>query len=186
MTGTVPNTPDAMMVSSLRPGDVIQQKYRLEQVLGQGGMAIVVSAWHLHLEQRVAIKLLRPESVAHPDVIPRFLREARAASKIESSAVARVMDVDTLPDGAPFIVMEYLEGRDLSFVSREGRALPPHEAALYVLQACTALTEAHGLGIIHRDIKPANLFLAKKRSGDQQIKVLDFGISKLLEDTVMT
>src|SRR5262245_28195342 len=123
------------MLNALRPGDIIQQKYRLERVIGQGGMAIVVAAWHLHLEQRVAIKLLRPETVSQPQVIPRFLREARAASKIESSAVARVFDVDTLPDGVPFIVMEYLEGRDLSFVGRERRPLPPNEAALYVQQA---------------------------------------------------
>jgi eukaryotic-like serine/threonine-protein kinase len=170
----------------VQPGDVLRGKYRVERPLGQGGMAYVVSAWHLHLEQRVAIKLLRPETVEHAEVVERFLREARAASRLESGNVCRVLDVDTLDSGSPFIVLEYLEGADLAQVLRERAPLPPSEVAAWVQQACAGVAEAHALGIIHRDLKPANLFLARKRTGEPVVKVLDFGISKLLEDTRLT
>jgi serine/threonine protein kinase len=167
------------MSGPLAPGTVLQGKYRVEHVLGEGGMGIVVAAIHLGLDQRVALKVLRPELRRMPDVVERFQREARAASKIEGAHVAKVLDVGVLDDGTPFMVMEHLEGNDLSSVRREGRPLPPALAAGYLIEACAAIVEAHGLGIIHRDIKPANLFLAKKRSGKTEIKVLDFGISKL-------
>ena len=176
----------ASIPSPVQPGDVLRGKYRVERLLGQGGMAYVIAAWHLHLEQRVAIKLLRPEIVQQPEVATRFLREARAAGKLEGANVAKVIDVDTLDNGSPFIVLEYLEGADLAQILRERAPLPPAEVAGWVQQACTAIAEAHALGIIHRDLKPANLFLAKKRSGETVIKVLDFGISKLLEDTRLT
>src|SRR5262245_8599938 len=174
------------MIGSLRPGDVVRQKYRLEHVVGEGGMAVVFKAWHLRLDQPVALKFLRPETARHPDAVQRFVREAQAISKMEGSHVPRVIDVDSHYDGLPFIAMEYLEGSDLSWVAREQRPLEPAIAAGYVRQACEAIAEAHELGIIHRDLKPANLFLAKKRSGEESIKVLDFGISKLLEDTGIT
>ena len=167
------------MTGPLQPGTVLQGKYRVEHVLGEGGMGIVVAAIHLGLDQRVALKILRAELRRMPEVVERFQREARAASKIEGAHVARVLDVGVLDDGTPFMVMEHLEGNDLSSVRRNGRPLPPALAASYLIEACAAIVEAHGLGIIHRDIKPANLFLAKKRSGKTEIKVLDFGISKL-------
>ena len=169
----------ARMTGPLQPGTVLQGKYRVEHVLGEGGMGIVVAAIHLGLDQRVALKILRPELRRMPEVVERFQREARAASKIEGAHVAKVLDVGVLDDGTPFMVMEHLEGNDLSSVRRNGRPLPPALAASYLIEACEAIVEAHGLGIIHRDIKPANLFLAKKRSGKTEIKVLDFGISKL-------
>ncbi len=165
---------------------MLRGKYRVERLLGQGGMAYVVAAWHLHLEQRVAIKLLRPEVAEQGEVVERFLREARAASRLEGGHVTRVLDVDTLPGGPPFIVMEYLEGSDLAAVLRDRAPLPLPEVADWVRQACAGIAEAHALGIIHRDLKPANLFLARKRSGEAVVKVLDFGISKLLEDTRIT
>jgi eukaryotic-like serine/threonine-protein kinase len=167
------------MTGPLQPGTVLQGKYRVEHLLGEGGMGIVVAAIHLGLDQRVALKILRPELRRMPEVVERFQREARAASKIEGAHVAKVLDVGALDDGTPFMVMEHLEGSDLSSVRRNGRPLPPALAAGYLIEACQAIAEAHGLGIIHRDIKPANLFLAKKRSGKTEIKVLDFGISKL-------
>jgi serine/threonine-protein kinase len=142
-------------------------------------MGIVVAAIHLGLDQRVALKILRSELRRMPEVVERFQREARAASKIEGAHVAKVLDVGALDDGTPFMVMEHLEGNDLSAVRRNGRPLPPALVASYLIEACEAIGEAHGLGIIHRDIKPANLFLARKRSGKTEIKVLDFGISKL-------
>ena len=167
------------MAAPLQPGTLVQGKYRVEHVLGEGGMGIVVAAVHLGLDQRVALKILRPEMRRLPEVVERFQREARAASKIEGAHVAKVLDVGALDDGTPFMVMEHLEGSDLSSVRRSGRPLPPAIAVGYIIEACEAIVEAHGLGIIHRDIKPANLFLAKKRSGRTEIKVLDFGISKL-------
>src|SRR5262249_7298563 len=114
----------------------------------------------------------------------RFTREARAASKIKSDHVVRVMDVETLKSGMPIIVMEYLEGMDLTAVLREKGKLPIETAVRYVLEACAAIAEAHELGIIHRDLKPANLFLARRRDGRSIIKVLDFGISKLEDASI--
>lgn len=168
-----------VMAGPLQPGTLVQGKYRVEHVLGEGGMGIVVAAIHLGLDQRVALKILRSELRRMPGVVERFQREARAASKMEGAHVAKVLDVGALDDGTPFMVMEHLEGNDLSSVRRGGRPLPPALAVAYLIEACEAIVEAHGLGIIHRDIKPANLFLARKRSGRTEIKVLDFGISKL-------
>jgi serine/threonine-protein kinase len=161
------------------PGAVLRGKYRVDRVLGTGGMGMVLGAWHLRLEQRVAIKVLRPEMAAQPDIVRRFEREAHAASRLESEHVARVMDVDTLDDGTSFLVMEFLEGRDLSFVRRARTPLDPAQAVGCVLQACRAIADAHAAGVIHRDLKPANLFVARRRDGGARIKVLDFGISKV-------
>ncbi len=163
----------------MTPGDIIKGKYRVERVLGEGGMGVVVAAHHLALDQRVAIKLLHPALLAEPELVARFAREARAASKIESDHVARVTDVDALDDGTPFMVMEYLEGLDLSIVRKRGQGLPVPAAVGYVIEACEAIGEAHRRGIVHRDVKPANLFLAEKSDGRTRVKVLDFGISKV-------
>ncbi len=158
-------------------GELVAGKYRVERVLGQGGMGMVVGAHHEQLEQRVALKFLLPAAAANQEIVQRFLREARAAVKIHSEHVARVFDVGT--HGAlPYMVMEYLEGSDLAQTIVERGALPPRDAAGWVLEACHAVAEAHALGIVHRDLKPANLFLAKRPSGKPIVKVLDFGISK--------
>ncbi len=160
------------------PGDVIGEKYEVVGVLGSGGVAYVISALHLELGEMVALKFLRPESLEHEDVVARFASEARAVARIKSEHVAHVFDVGTLPDGAPFIVMEYLEGKDLADVLAERRKLPIKQAVDYVLQACEALACAHAAGIVHRDIKPENLFLTQQAASVECIKVLDFGISK--------
>ena len=159
-------------------GDVVAGKYHVERVLGAGGMGIVVAATHVQLDRKVAIKFLLPAALANPDVVSRFSREARAASKIESEHVARVIDVGVLDSGAPFMVMEYLEGRDLAARIGEHGGLSVEEMARYILQACEALAEAHAAGIVHRDLKPANLFLAQRADKSTSVKVLDFGISK--------
>jgi serine/threonine-protein kinase len=140
-------------------------------------MGVVVSALHLELEERVAVKFLLPEYADNENAAKRFLREARAAARIKSEYVARVIDVGRLETGAPYMVMEYLEGRDLSALVSSG-PLPIDDAADYVIQACHAMAEAHAAGIVHRDLKPANLFLAQRPDGTRVIKVLDFGISK--------
>ncbi|MES1188786.1 MAG: serine/threonine-protein kinase [Myxococcales bacterium] len=162
-----------------REGDVLAGKFRIERVLGVGGMGMVVSAMHLQLDERVAIKFLLPEALMNAEAVARFGREARAAVKIKSEHVARVTDVGALETGAPYMVMELLRGQDLSQVLRDRGALPIALAVQYVLQACEALAEAHAIGIVHRDLKPANLFLTARADGSPCIKVLDFGISKV-------
>ncbi len=165
----------------IRPGEVLAGKYRVERVLGQGGMGVVVAATHLRLDELVAIKLLLPDIAQSQETVERFAREARAASKIKSEHVARVTDVDTRPDGSTYMVMEYLEGSDLGAHVRPGEPLEVEEAVGYLLQVCEAMAEAHSLGIIHRDLKPENLFLARRRDGSTLVKVLDFGISKVVD-----
>ncbi len=163
-------------------GDVLDGKYRVDRVLGEGGMGVVYEAFHLRLRQRVAIKVLRPMIVAQPEFVARFEREARAAATLESPNVAKVLDVDTTDAGLTYMVIEYLEGNDLGEeLTRRGR-LPIQEAVAYVMEACAPIAEAHAWGIIHRDLKPSNLFLAKKGT-ERMLKLLDFGISKVLAET---
>jgi serine/threonine-protein kinase len=166
------------MPTPVSVGDVVARKYRVDRVLGEGGMGVVVAATDIQLDRRVAIKFLLPSALSNPDIVARFSREARAAAKIRSEHVVRVIDVGELDTGAPFMVMEYLEGRDLAERIRAEPAMSPSEAARYVLQACEALAEAHAAGIVHRDLKPANLFLAQQPDRSVSVKVLDFGISK--------
>jgi serine/threonine-protein kinase len=160
-------------------GTMLADKYRVERVLGRGGMGVVVAATHVELDQRVALKFLLPEAMETAEVVERFAREARAAVKIESEHVARVIDVGKLENGLPYMVMEYLNGRDLAALLDEQIKLPIDDALEYVLQACEAIAQAHALGIIHRDLKPANLFVTNRADGTTSIKVLDFGISKV-------
>jgi serine/threonine protein kinase len=167
--------------SPVKEGDVLAGKYKIERVLGVGGMGVVVAAHHIALDQHVAIKFLLPEALAVPDVVARFGREARAAAKIQSEHVARVIDVGTLDSGSPYMVMEYLDGQDLHALLDDSGPLSIEKTVTHVLQACEAIAAAHALGIVHRDLKPANLFLAKRQDRQHIIKVLDFGISKTRE-----
>jgi serine/threonine-protein kinase len=162
------------------PGTVVDGKYRVEKVLGEGGMGLVVSAVHLGLEQEVAIKFLLPEAMRSKVAVERFLREAKVAAKVRSEHVARVHDVGTTEDGGvPYIVMERLEGSDLGKLIDVEGALPIDEACEIAIQACEALAEVHAAGIVHRDLKPSNLFVTRKADGSPAVKLLDFGISKL-------
>lgn len=171
-----PGTPSSSPPVS--PGDILLGKYRVERVIGAGGMGVVVQARHLDLDEHVAIKFLLPGVAPTGELAARFVREARSAVKIKSEHVARVIDVGCLETGAPYMVMEYLEGQDLSAVVRQGQ-LPVEDAVDYVIQACEAMAEAHSAGIVHRDLKPANLFVCRRADGSDLIKVLDFGISKV-------
>jgi serine/threonine-protein kinase len=162
----------------VKPGDVLEGKYHVERVLGQGGVGIVVAAWHDVLEQRVAVKLLLPDALRRQHTIERFLREARTAATLRNAHVVRVFDVGTLDDGVPFIVMEYLEGADLAAVLQARGRLDVHEAVDSILQACEGLAEAHAAGIVHRDLKPANLFVTRAADETPFVKVLDFGLAK--------
>lgn len=165
-----------------RPGDVVGGKYRIESVVGSGGMGIVVGAVDTSLARPVAIKFLSPQHASRDGAVARFLREARAAAAIQSEHVVRVFEVSTLPNGAPFIVMEHLRGADLAQTLSDRGAFSIHDACDLLLQACEALSEAHNRGIVHRDLKPQNLFLSHRPDGSPCVKVLDFGISKAADD----
>lgn len=159
-------------------GDIVAGKYRVDRVLGRGAMGVVVAARHEELGQKVAIKLLNPDVSASDDGRERFLREARAAAKLESDHVARVFDVGTFGNNNAYLVMEHLEGSDLEkYLDTHGR-LPIEETVDYVLEALEALAHAHAHGMVHRDIKPSNLFLTERMDGTRRVKILDFGISK--------
>ncbi|MFZ5892488.1 MAG: serine/threonine protein kinase [Myxococcota bacterium] len=194
LVSSKPPTPEAHPTSGAQPilphqdnfvklpfalGSVIAGKYEIIGLIGAGGVGYVVSAMHLELGEMVALKFLREESLVHEQVVERFAREARAAARIKSEHVARVYDVGALPNGVPYIVMEYLHGKDLADIVRERGRLPVLTAVEYILQACEALASAHTVGVVHRDIKPENLFLSRQGEGVEVIKVLDFGISKL-------
>ncbi len=161
------------------PGAVLDGKYRVDRVLAEGGMGYVVAATHLTLHERVALKFLLPEVVGQRHLVERFVREAQAAARLKGEHIARVLDVGALANGAPYMVMEYLDGADLAALITARGALPPGEAVDCALPVCEALAEAHARGIVHRDIKPGNVFLARRPDGSRLVKVLDFGISKV-------
>ena len=160
-------------------GTVLSGKYQVERVVGSGGMGVVVAARHLRLGSRVAVKFMLPRANAVGNPSARFVREARTASRITSSHVARVFDVDLRDDGVPYIVMELLEGETLGSALRRSRVLALEETIRDLMAASEALAEAHAFGIAHRDLKPANLFRSRiAERSPYVLKVLDFGISK--------
>lgn len=165
------------------PGTLIGGRYRVEQLLGRGGMGAVYAGRHLELQERVAIKFLHREHAAHAD---RFFREARAASRIRSEHVVRIYDVGRMPSGEPYIVMEHLEGGDLADRLEELGTLDLTAAADILIDVCEALAQAHALGIVHRDLKPANIYLAREVSGDVCVKLLDFGVAKVPDADALT
>ncbi len=169
---------DNLPASIPKPGEIIASKYRVERLLGAGGMGVVVAASHLGLGQPVAIKLMLPDLATSAEFSARFLREARAAAAIRGDHAVRIFDVATAEDGMLYMVMELLDGEDLGQIIKKRGALPIAEAVDYLLQVCDAVGDAHAQGIVHRDLKPGNLFLARRSKGSPVIKVLDFGISK--------
>jgi serine/threonine protein kinase len=167
-----------------QPGDVLAGKYRVESVLGVGGMGMVLLVRHIDLGQQMAIKLMMPGVIHDEQAGARFVREARAAAAIQSEHVVRIFDVGTFDSGLPYMVMELLRGEDLSQMLARETELPLEAAVDYVLQASHAIAEAHARGIVHRDLKPSNLFVTTRSDGTPLIKVLDFGISKALNPEV--
>jgi serine/threonine-protein kinase len=168
--------PPAGTRAVVRVGEVIDGKYEIERILGQGAMGVVAQAHHRGLARRVAMKFLSEPLSADAAARARFLREARAMAQLEGAHVVRVLDVTDGP--TPYLVMELLHGRDLGAHLREHGALPVAEAVEFVLQACEALAEAHARGVVHRDLKPTNLFVVDRADGAPFVKVLDFGIAK--------
>jgi serine/threonine-protein kinase len=159
-------------------GELFDGKYRIGSVLGIGGMAAVIAARHMGFDGMVALKILLPECCDDPDVVERFVQEGKTATRIRSEHVVRMLDVGVV-DGRAYLVMEYLDGRDLEAHLKKDGPLTVSAAADLLLQACEAIGEAHALGIVHRDLKPANLFLTHRADGSACLKVLDFGISKM-------
>lgn len=160
-------------------GEVIGGKYRIDKLLGKGGMGAVYEARHIELEKRVAIKILLPESSVKPQQVERFKREARSAASLGHANIVEIFDLDRSEDGSVFIVMEYLNGMDLGDTILEAKGpLPVHRAAGVACQAARGLGKAHEHGIVHRDLKPENIFLARTDDGDV-VKIVDFGIAMM-------
>ena len=166
--------------SSLSPGDLLPGGYRVERLLGRGGMAQVVEATDLALSRTVAIKILHAAAARRPGARDRFQREARALAALHGSEhVVRVFGYGETTDAVPFIVMEHLTGHDLAAELRRSGPFPPTEAVRLALQVCDALAAAHASGIVHRDLKPGNLLLTSDADGHALVKVVDFGIAKV-------
>ncbi|HEX8698294.1 MAG TPA: protein kinase [Myxococcaceae bacterium] len=176
-----PSPPAAAL--RIAPGTVLKSTYRIEQELGSGGMGTVFLATHLGLEKRMAVKVLSPRAVASPESLARFEREAKVAGKVSHPAMTHVIDFG-LEQGTPYIVMEYVDGVELAQLIDRNGALPPRQAVAVMRQLISLLRAAHALGIVHRDLKPANIKVIEESpdTGQLFVKVLDFGIAKVLGD----
>ncbi len=167
-------------LEAVKPGRMIAGKFRVDKELGRGGFGVVVQARNLTIDQVVAIKVLTPsEESAWTEDAARFKREAQATAALRSEHVVRILDVDFLEDGSPYMVMEYLEGETLHHAIHTRGPLAVEEAVDHVIQVLAALGEAHGAGIVHRDLKPANVLVTRGAGGTMVAKVLDFGVSKV-------
>ncbi len=162
-------------------GQLLDGRYRIEAELGHGGMGAVYRATHVHLEQRVAIKVLRPHLAGDPVAARRFAREARGTFQLDSEHAVRVSDFGVTDDGLLYMVMEHLDGRTVADELGADGALSPRRAAHVAAQVCHALESAHRLGFVHRDLKPENIMLVRRGADPDWVKVLDFGLAKLIE-----
>ncbi|MBX3233730.1 MAG: serine/threonine protein kinase [Labilithrix sp.] len=181
----LPTEPQVRPPPNTKPGAFIGDKYRIEREIGRGGFGVVVRAMHLTLDQRVAIKVLTESEGSTEqewqEDAARFRREAKATAALRSEHVVRVLDVDVLEHGYPYIVMEYLEGKTLhEQIYGSSGGMPVADAVDIVVQVLAAVADAHAVGIVHRDLKPANVFLTHGAGGIPIVKVLDFGVSKML------
>jgi serine/threonine-protein kinase len=167
-------------LNEIKTGNVLNGRYLIEEPLGSGGMGNVYAARHVKLGTRLAIKVLLPELLSDADAISRFAREARASAKIADENVVRILDVGQLDSGVPYMVMEFLEGQDAAAYLKEHGRLSVEHAIDAMLQSCAALGAAHAMNIIHRDIKPSNLFFVPRAAGRPLVKMLDFGVSKIV------
>ncbi|MEP7123567.1 MAG: serine/threonine-protein kinase [Byssovorax sp.] len=168
---------------AVEAGTILAGRYRVVRPLGKGGMGAVYLVQHLHTDQQLALKVLHATVVNDELALTRFRREARAPARVNSDHVVQVTDADVAPElgGVPFLVMEWLRGRDLEELAAGRTGLPAADVVLYLRQVARALDKAHVLGIIHRDLKPENLFLTTRDDGTPCVKILDFGIAKLKE-----
>jgi len=172
--GEFPETPDPLL------GTIVADRYRVLGRVGEGGMGVVYEAEHVVLEKRVALKVLNQELAPKRDLRERFLQEARAASRIGHENIVDITDFGSIPSGTVFFAMEFLEGKDLSTTIKIEGPLPWDRAKNIAVQICRALGAAHAKGIIHRDLKPENIFLIDRDGRDDFVKVVDFGIAKVM------
>jgi serine/threonine protein kinase len=170
--------PDPAQTGVLEPGTIIAERYRVDSLLGEGGMGKVYAAEHVHMRKQVAIKVLHPEMSTTPEVVARFEREAVAAGKIAHPNVAAATDFGRLENSSFFLVLEYVAGTDLRARINEG-ALSPERAVHIVRQITSAVGAAHAAGVVHRDLKPENIMLVEREGDPDFVKVLDFGIAKI-------
>lgn len=173
------------MTSLPASGTILAGRFRVERIIGQGGMGVVLSAHHLELQERVALKML-PASEQSADAVERLRREARAAAQLRSDHIARVMDFLILDDGRAVLVMEYVPGTPLSVLLKQRGPVPVGEAVSLLLDVCEGIAEAHALGVIHRDLKPSNLMLTRRPDGSNFVKILDFGVARRIAPGHMT
>ena len=182
-SGTAPvqsgTVPAPRSLAQIRPGTLIGEKYLVERVLGRGGMGVVLAAKHVEENKHIALKFLDVKSDEMPDDFQaRFALEAHVCSQLKNRHIARVHETGIWLEQYPFMVMDYLEGKDLRKVAKVNAKFPLAQAIDYAVQICEGLAEAHAKGIVHRDLKPANIFITKQTDGTDLVKVLDFGISK--------
>jgi serine/threonine-protein kinase len=170
---------DSKRAIVMQVGDVIDGKYQLIRLLGEGGMGAVFEARHTGIGRRVALKFLHKRLSRNPEYAARFLREAQAAAAVGSDHIVQVTDLGTDPTGSPYLVMEYLEGIDISSVIKRDGPLDTGRAARLIQQVCRGLGAAHDRGIVHRDLKPENLMIITREDGAEWVKILDFGIAKV-------
>jgi serine/threonine protein kinase len=160
-------------------GRTIDRRYRVESLLGEGGMGLVYRVTHTHLNKPLAIKVLRRENTRDPEVLARFRREAESASAIGNEHIVDISDFGVLDDGSTFFVMECLDGIDLIDAIDVAQRMPEERAIRIAIQVCRALGAAHNAGIVHRDLKPENVFLTRRKETEDFVKILDFGIAKV-------
>lgn len=193
-SGVAPRSPETPRPGSEPPradsslprvGSVLAGKYRVERVVAVTGSVVAVNALHVDLGQHVTLKYLLPEASRRPEAVTRFLRSARRAAQLQTEHTARVLDVGRFRSGMPFLVMEDLEGWPLEEVLRVRGALPVQEAVEYVIQACEAVAEAHGLGLVHRALNAKNLMLTRRADDSPLVKVLSFGTSEVQEPNLL-
>jgi serine/threonine protein kinase len=183
-SGTVIQVPSEREPLRISPGQVIAGIYRIERLIGEGGMGTVLASTHLPTGRRVALKVLQPDSAGEEGAIARFWREVRAMGRLTHPNVVRIFDVGTLADDTPYMAMELLAGETLAARMKTLGPMPVGLARDLLLQACDAVAAAHAIGVVHRDLKPENMFLTRGEDGAEVLKVLDFGISKTMRATV--
>ena len=162
-------------------GEILDNRYRIARLLGEGGMGAVYEAQHTETGRRVAVKVISAAAMKKPDAIERFTREVKVVGSVDTQHIVQVFDAGRDPrTGSPYMAMELLAGEDVQQVIRRVGPLCPDLALRIAAQACLGLAKAHDAGIVHRDVKPANLFLARRDAGEMIVKILDFGIAKIL------
>ena len=181
VTRCAPRTRYSVPPLQVGAGVVIDQKYRLTMVLGQGGFGTVYRALHVQLDKEVAVKVLHPDYLHSPEVVRRFKQEGVSACRVRHPNAVVVMDAGTTGSGVPYLVMELLEGNSLADELDDKGAMRLQRCVELIDPVCNALREAHNSGIVHRDIKPANIMLSRSPTGEEVVKVLDFGIAKFME-----